>query len=175
MQKHIDTKPWYRQFWPWLLIGLPACVVVAGVLTIKIANQSADDMVVDSYYKDGKAINQRLEQDYRAAELGLIAELSFNFDSGQLNVSLTGKELPSQLHLKLLHPVEADLDHTVALAALGHGNYRGQLTERLQHRYHLRLLPGSEESGDEKDAPWRLNGEINFQITNGTILSADQP
>ena len=153
MQNPIDTKPWYRQFWPWLVIGLPASVVVAGLITLRIANHSADDMVVDSYYKDGKAINQRLDQDLRAAELGLMAELSFNFDSGQLNVTLTGRVLPPQLHLQMMHPVEADLDHTIALQSLGHGNYRGQLDNRLQHRYHLRLLPGDDSGTELADAP----------------------
>lgn len=169
MQKRIDTKSWYRQFWPWLLFGLPACCLVAGLVTVRVASINADDMVVDSYYRDGKAINRRLDQDLRAAELELVAELGFNFDSGRLNLTLSGRELPSQLHLKLLHPMTASLDRAVPLESLGQGNYRGRLSERLQHRYHLRLLPGS---GQQGDIPWRLDGEINFQLTTATVLSA---
>ena len=143
MQKNIDTKPWYRQFWPWLIICLPAAVVVAGILTVRLALHSADDMVVDSYYKDGKAINQRLEQDVRAAELNLVAELSFNFDSGQLNVTLSGDQQPESLRLQLMHPMEADNDQEISLQLRGQGSYRGELNERLQHRYLLRLIAGS--------------------------------
>ena len=177
LQKDIDKKPWYRQFWPWLIVGLPACCVVAAVFTVLIANRDADDMVVDNYYKDGKIINQRLEQDNRAAELQLVAELSFNFDSGQLNLSLTGQQLPDTLQLQLLHPFEADRDKTIPLQSLGNGNYRGQLNERLQYRYLLRLLPGviAENQSDQAAlAPWRLNGEIDFQRGNGAILSFQQ-
>ncbi|MCV6606050.1 MAG: FixH family protein [Porticoccaceae bacterium] len=172
MQETIDTKPWYRQFWPWLIIGLPATVVVAAILTVRLALHSADDMVVDSYYKDGKAINQRLEQDVRAAELGLVAELSFNFDSGQLNVSLSGDQLPDSLHLQLMHPMEADNDQQIDLQSRGSGSYRGQLAERLKHRYLLRLLPGIADDGTEDQSlpPWRLNGEIDFDRNQGTVL-----
>ena len=55
-----DTLPWYRQFWPWFLIALPACVVIAAIATALIASRHADDLVADSYYKDGLAINRRL-------------------------------------------------------------------------------------------------------------------
>ncbi|MFM1891144.1 MAG: FixH, partial [Pseudomonadota bacterium] len=39
-----DTLPWYRQFWPWLLISLPASVVIASMVTIYIAVQTDDGL-----------------------------------------------------------------------------------------------------------------------------------
>ena len=36
-----DTKPWYKQFWPWFLIALPGSVVVASMFTINLAVQNA--------------------------------------------------------------------------------------------------------------------------------------
>ncbi|MGS2723874.1 FixH family protein [Porticoccus sp. GXU_MW_L64] len=167
MQKTIDSKPWYQQFWPWLIIGLPAIVVVAAILTVRLALHSADDMVVDNYYKDGKAINQRLEQDTRASELHMLAEVSFNLDGGLVSVTLSGEVQPESLRLKLMHPMEADNDRDIVLEQRGQGSYRGELDQRLKHRYLLRLLP----AGD--DAPWRLNGEIDFERSQGTILAAE--
>jgi hypothetical protein len=43
MQEQTANKnaPWYKQFWPWFLISLPAAVVVASMFTIKIAIDSA--------------------------------------------------------------------------------------------------------------------------------------
>ncbi len=70
-----DSEPWYRQFWPWFLIALPATVVVAGFVTLYIANRHADDLVVDDYYKDGLAINQQLEKKAQAEAAGLSASL----------------------------------------------------------------------------------------------------
>ncbi len=65
-----DTQPWYRQFWPWFLILLPASVVVASLYTVYIANRGADDLVVDEYYKDGLAINRQLEKEQRSLATG---------------------------------------------------------------------------------------------------------
>ncbi|MGB0867479.1 MAG: FixH family protein [Granulosicoccaceae bacterium] len=67
--------PWYKQFWPWVLIGIPFGTVVACSFTIYLAIVSADGVVVDDYYKEGKAINQSKERDERAADRGLSAQL----------------------------------------------------------------------------------------------------
>ena len=73
--------PWYRQFWPWFLILLPASVVVAGLTTLYIANRHADDLVVDDYYKDGLAINRQLEKKQRAADRALRRNSRFTGDT----------------------------------------------------------------------------------------------
>jgi len=70
-----DTKPWYKQFWPWFIIALPASAVIAGITTVFIAFENADSLVVDDYYKEGKAINQRVALLKRARDMGLKAEL----------------------------------------------------------------------------------------------------
>lgn len=46
-----DTKPWYRQFWPWFLIALPATAVVASFATLAIAIRNADEVVSDPDYE----------------------------------------------------------------------------------------------------------------------------
>ncbi len=43
-----DPIPWYRQFWPWALIAIPAATVVACAVTIVIAIVSDDGLVTDS-------------------------------------------------------------------------------------------------------------------------------
>ncbi|WP_174564729.1 FixH family protein, partial [Solemya elarraichensis gill symbiont] len=47
------VKPWYRQFWPWFIISIPAGTVVAAFITIYIAVDGADPLVTDDYYKEG--------------------------------------------------------------------------------------------------------------------------
>jgi len=161
-------SPWYRQFWPWFLIALPLCVVIAGFNMLYIALKYPHSMVDDQYYKEGLAINQSLDQDRRAAQLNLSAEIVFrplnDSDNAQLEVSLSGLEsYPEELTLLLLHPGSQSLDQSLALKQLTAGRYSAQLTRQYQHRYYLRLQP--------TDKSWRLNGVIDFQDGGGTAMS----
>ena len=38
---------WYKQFWPWFIIALPASVVIASFVTLWIAISNPDHLVVD--------------------------------------------------------------------------------------------------------------------------------
>lgn len=40
-----DSKPWYRQFWPWFLIALPAISVIFSFATLYIAVSGADEVI----------------------------------------------------------------------------------------------------------------------------------
>ena len=42
-------RPWYREPWPWIVIAGPAAVAVAGAITIWLAVNNADDLVIDDY------------------------------------------------------------------------------------------------------------------------------
>jgi hypothetical protein len=48
-----QSKVWYKEPWPWLLMAGPAIVVVAGFITFYLAQVNAADLVSDDYYKDG--------------------------------------------------------------------------------------------------------------------------
>ena len=160
-----DSKPWYRQFWPWFIIALPASVVVASLTTVYIAFKHADSLVNDNYYKVGLAINQTLAQDTLARELGVQAEVAFDTVSGEVVVNLSGQVPPSdKLELVLLHPVDGESDRAIQLTALGGGRYRGDLEAVPRHRYYLRLQPSAGEQ-------WRLNGELNFDTARRVTLT----
>ena len=40
-------KPWYREPWPWIIIGLLGTVIVASFITLWIAISNPDGLVVD--------------------------------------------------------------------------------------------------------------------------------
>jgi hypothetical protein len=49
----VQPTPWYRQFWPWFIIALPATVVVASFFTLWIAISNPDHLVVsDGEYQE---------------------------------------------------------------------------------------------------------------------------
>jgi hypothetical protein len=162
----MDTKPWYRQFWPWFLIALPGSVVIAGLTTVYIAFNSADSLVSDNYYRDGLAINQRLEQDNLAMVMGLSADIRLDSESGELFVTLRGSEITAPtLFLQLIHPVDDKRDRELILSLMAPNHYRVDLDSQLTYRYYLRLLP-------EPEREWRLNGEMNFSETHQVTLLA---
>lgn len=153
--------PWYRQGWPWFLIGIPLVSVVLGIVMITLALTTNNSLVVDDYYKEGKAINQRIERDLLATELGLAATISFHSSEGTV-LSLSRKpstsstaELvwPDALAIKLVHVTEAALDQSHEFTHLGGGRY---LDERKpwpgKGRWRIHIQPG--------DIPdWRLVSE----------------
>jgi len=146
-----DTQPWFRQFWPWFLILLPACVVVAAIATAVIAHQGADDLVVDDYYKDGLTINRRLEKQQRAQALGISARLTFA--DSEVHVAMAGPVKETELRLSLAHPLEADRDFSVTLARVGPETYRGSLAGAVAPRWHWTLEQQQEDG-------WRVDGTV---------------
>ena len=69
------SLPWYKYKLVWMIIAIPAASVIAGINMIYLAVNTDDGLVVDDYYKEGMAINQSLQRDKTAAELGLTARL----------------------------------------------------------------------------------------------------
>lgn len=120
-----EQAPWWRQFWPWMLIALPACAVVGSLVTAWLAVRSADSLVVDDYYREGRAINQQLARDDAAAQMGLSATLR---QDGGIALQLSGRMgeagLPDTLSLRLVHATDAALDAGLQLNHAGDGLYR---------------------------------------------------
>ena len=150
----MSERPWYKQFWPWFIFGLPGCVVVAGLTTWWIAERHADHLVADDYYKEGLAINRRLQAEQLAADLGLEAQL--DYQDQRLSISLNGPSKPPALQITLSHPLNADLDREVQLAQLRPGLFQAELPGLSGNRWLWRLEP----LGVADAARWRLNGEL---------------
>jgi len=154
MQKpSVSPPPWYRQFWPWLLILLPASAVVAGIATVIIASLHADDLVVDDYYREGLAINRQLKRQKAASELGISAAL--RTEGRHIVVHLSGGLQLPQIRLRLSHPLEASQDIHVPLQHQADGLYSVRLPQPLQGQWHWTLDAGI-------DSAWRLDGAQTF-------------
>jgi hypothetical protein len=111
-------NPWYREPWPWFLMAGPAIVVVAGFLTLGFAIQSADGLVADDYYKQGKAINMTITRDAHARELGYHAQLTMNAN-GRVALSFeAAAPTAATLRLALHHPTRAGFDREILMVAM---------------------------------------------------------
>ncbi|HPU50350.1 MAG TPA: FixH family protein [Burkholderiaceae bacterium] len=157
----MTPPPWYRQLWPWLLMLMPATALFGGIFTFWLAATTNNAMVVDDYYREGKAINQQLARDTRAAALGLGATLSRSPDgTARIELSaLPGTALPPALTLRVVHATRAELDQLIRLNAAGDGRYTasvGQLPR--EGRWNLMI--------EEPANTWRLTA---------TVTRFDQP
>ena len=146
-----DTLPWYKQFWPWFIISIPAATVVAAIITINIAIKTDDGLVVDDYYKEGLAINEDKARERKAGEMQISAELSLD-ENGLIIARLPehAAYLPF-LMLKLTHPGDASKDLELPLANKGNAVFTSNdpLAGTNIH-WHLVITP--------PDTDWKLSG-----------------
>lgn len=153
-----DTKPWYKQLWPWIIIGLPATAVVASLHMVYVAFTHQDPLVKDEYYKEGLAINQVKANDFLAKELGLNAKLLFDEVTGEVIINLTPSQTDQKVTLNLTHPFDKRQDFILTATLAPSGAYIAQLTHANQQRWYLQL----ENVTANPEKAWRLKGEINL-------------
>lgn len=166
--------PWYREFWFWFVFGPLIFIIVLCCFTVTIALKNSDDVVVDNYYKEGQMINQVLEQDKRAEQLGLSGQVRFDATTGEVFLSLANAPedealAPAQLLLFMAHPVKAAKDHQILLKRIAPGEYRGEVEKEPRFAWYLTLYPVASLE-QRKSAPWILNGKIDFAETQSTQL-----
>ncbi|MEA3410255.1 MAG: FixH family protein [Pseudomonadota bacterium] len=156
-RRRTDTRPWYRQFWPWFLIAVPASAVVMGIVTAVLAVRSADGLVVDDYYKQGLAINRTLARDKKARALGMTAIVRFAFDSSQIDIQLAQAGEPAMetaLELQLLHPTIDDRDYTTRLVASEPGTFSGKIPDLATGEWYVLI--------ESEARSWRLFGRASL-------------
>ena len=110
--------PWYRHRWPWFIILGPVTVMLATAVTVLLALRQPDAVVVDDYYKRGKAINQDLRRDRAATGLRLAFTARYDAQEGRLEGRLEsfGRPLRAPVRIHLAHPTLPRKD--LALVAL---------------------------------------------------------
>ncbi|RLA03146.1 MAG: hypothetical protein DRQ47_05685 [Gammaproteobacteria bacterium] len=144
-------EPWYKQFWPWFIISLPASAVVAGIITVFIAFDGADSLVVDDYYKSGLAINGQFQLQRNAANSGYSAILKRMPDNRLFLKFDNATPAAESLTLKWIHPADSKKDFSLIMKKQTDGSYQTRSAQSFSGRWYLRL--------SEKDR-WLLKSEI---------------
>ncbi len=154
---------WYREPWVWLLIFFPLAAVVGGIITIYLAVTTSDGLVVDDYYKRGKAINRDLARDAAAAQHQLVASLELHPGDNRVQLVLdsAGNIQPQEMRLSILHPTQPGRDQVVRLTPISANTYRGGVTTLTQGKWYLQL-----EADD-----WRLSGSMTVPLAGPVILN----
>ena len=144
-------NPWYKQPWLWFVLSVPIASVILSSIMITVAVVGRDSLVSDNYYKDGIAINQTIEQDKLAINLGITPVVTLN--EGIALVRIEADKMPSQafLTLKLLHPTDSDKDVIVKLLPTANG-FIGDIPPLINGRRYLDLYG--------YDNSWRIREEV---------------
>lgn len=162
MQPESPVNPWYKEFWPWFILGILGFSIVLGIGLLVFASQNPPGLISDNYYDVGKGINTSLERENLAKRLQLKGSLVLNNDDGTARLQLSGNSRPQQLVLNLESPTQPERDRRVVLLLQEDGSYFGQLQDIAQGRRFVELL------GREGDGEWRLFEEE--QLHSGATL-----
>lgn len=163
-----DTKPWYKQFWPWFVLAIPGSAVVMGVALVYVASQNQVSIVKEDWYKDGLAINQRIDKQLKAKELGLTATIQLSRETGALTVRIPqlDNEKETTLQLNLVHPTLAEGDETLHLTRTPDGSFWAKTDGNKKGFFYLQIMNQAHD--------WQLDGAINFNNQQVSVeLTAD--
>ncbi len=169
MSKNTELKntPWFKNPMVWMIIFFPALAVVAGTATIFIAINTEDGLVVDDYYKQGLQINQVIEYDNKAKELGLSAFVDTNTKTGEIQLSLEAdsqQEFQDELTFRLIHRTRSGLDQYTTLSQIGNSSdYRGYIKPPvIEGRWSIQVI----STGN-----WRLKQNFTTKNADNIIMN----
>lgn len=144
-------RPFWREPMMWLVLGLPAASVVAGVILVSLAARDSSDSVGDVVTRTAQIQVSDLSPDARARDLRLSAIV--RVDEGFLEVlPVTGDfERGQPLRLVLRHPALAASDLELRAEPTDNG-WRAEVELPLDHDWKLEVMP--------EGMPWRLQGRL---------------
>ncbi|MFT6269101.1 MAG: hypothetical protein ACJAVV_001921 [Alphaproteobacteria bacterium] len=152
--QEVDDKPWYKQFWPWFLICIPLSSVIVGSQVIRLAYDGTNSLVADDYYKEGRAINARLDKIEKAIALNI--QTTLDVQPGRIELKfITGAPVSGEaLKLNFFHVTQEFKDFSVLLTRDASGIYRNNEEYPISGKWRLRLLP--------LDESWKVQKRISL-------------
>lgn len=142
---------WYKEPWAWLVFILPGISIISGTSILIIANSAPDSLVVGDYYKEGKAINLKLEKVRLAQKLGM--KFGLKLSDKELVIKPEGIEKVFPLiDINFFHPTQEEKDFHLSLTPDGNGHFRHTFDEDIKGKWRVTL------SSFEKN--WKIHNTI---------------
>ncbi|QTH71751.1 FixH family protein [Pseudoalteromonas xiamenensis] len=161
----MNPTPWYKNFWPWFLMFFPLVSIVACVLLVFVAVGNGPDLVVDDYYKKGKAINLELTKFDKAKALYLHGDLdvaehriAFDFTKGD-------HSQVTALKASFYHRTIKKHDFNVTLLQNADGHFTATVEHYEPGAYTIFLEP--------MDGSWKLKENLELPTKQTISISPD--
>jgi hypothetical protein len=161
MQPNIPIV-WYKQFWPWFLIIVPITSMVLSFSMMGLAFNGEDSMVIDDYYKEGRAINLKIQKLQQAKVLNISTKARVFSDYVEVTFISGTPDDSVALTLDFFHSTQKFKDFSVVLLRDATGIYRAPLTVDVSGKWHLSLHPF-----DEK---WKIQKTVSLPQSNSFDL-----
>lgn len=150
-------RPWFKEPYVWMLIGIPLSSVLVGIFFITTAVQNKDTLVRDNYYKDGLAYNSELQWDKKAKEMDIRLEMLITGNEMHMTMINSRLAAPATLKVTLGHPTIPEKDRESHLQFKQDKSFIGFIETLEDGRYYL-LVECAEQQ-------WRIRKDI--QVKNG--------
>lgn len=160
-----NSKPWYREPWPWFLMSGPFIVIIAALVSAWIAIRSSDGLVTEDYYKQGLVAGETLARSKRAEELGIAAGMRLTDDQVQVRLTSRQGERPTALNIMLSHPTRAGIDQKSILKLSGEV-YVGKLN--LPASGHWLVLV------EDEAKTWRVMGSVMLPAAGEVVIGTPE-
>lgn len=157
-----EKHPWYKQFWPWFLILLPITSMVLSFNMLRLAIQTEDSLVIDDYYKEGKAINVNLHKIEQARQLGIETNIQFSDDEVVMNIVNGNIEDGSALTLDFYHSTQSYKDFSVVLLKDASGAFRANVEQAIAGKWQISLHP--------HDESWKIQQVVILPQKNAVLF-----
>jgi len=165
MNTATDKKPWHKQPYLWFIIFFPAFSVVAGLSLLFFSMQIDDGVVVDDYYKKGKAINLDLTRDKNAQDLGMTGQVIYQPETNIMKI-----ELASKNPMPLNETIDIDIMH----ATLGRMDINQKFVTTPETHYQIRIPTELAKGGwiiQIGNKQWRIHGRIDVPTNYSTTMN----
>ncbi len=138
-------RPWYREPWPWILMGMPASMVVICAITVWVAYRYADPVVTEHAYTKGLHVGAQIDKELDAKQMGLEGQISRVGNT--ITLQLDPPPPQARITLRLRHPYAPSGDRTLTMRRVAPGRYVGHAATS-PVRYTVAVY----------SATWRLSG-----------------
>jgi len=145
-------RPWYREPLMWLVWGLPALTVPAGLATLALALDSPSPAVADTVGPARLLPTTDLAADEAARRLMLAGVLEVDPASANWRVTLAREWRGASLTLSLRHVTDPARDRTMELVRTVSGEFSATSPERGAGDYDIVL--------EAPQQAWRLVGRL---------------